>query len=66
MRISVLAIVNPPPLPVMPGAFNFRRQMYFDGLGGTGYALGPVNSGTGRRKKRLVAVLGKIAQQRAP
>ncbi len=42
MRISVLAIVNPPPLPVMPGAFNFRRQMYFDGLGGTGYALGPV------------------------
>lgn len=42
MRISVLAIVNPPPLPVMPGAFDFRRQMYFDRLGGTGYALGPV------------------------
>jgi len=42
MQISVLAIINPPPLPVMPGAFDFRRQMFFNGLGGTGYALGPV------------------------
>lgn len=42
MRISVPAVVNPPPLPILPGAFDFRRQMYFDSLGGTGYALGSV------------------------
>jgi len=42
MRISVLAVLNPPSPPVMPGAFDFRRHMFFQQIGGTGYILGPV------------------------
>lgn len=42
MRVSVLAILNAPSSPVMPGAFDFRRHMFFERIGGTGYAIGPV------------------------
>ncbi len=31
----------PPPAPSMPGAYDFQRRAWFDGLGAVGYALGP-------------------------
>ncbi|MGQ0526771.1 MAG: ComEC/Rec2 family competence protein [Alphaproteobacteria bacterium] len=37
-RIRVLAALNPPSPPVMPGAFDFQRYMYFQGIGGLGFA----------------------------
>jgi competence protein ComEC len=33
-RISVRAVLTPPPPPAVPGAYDFQRQAYFDGLGG--------------------------------
>lgn len=39
-RIDVLAHLQPPSPPVAPGAFDFRRQAYFQQLGATGFALG--------------------------
>jgi competence protein ComEC len=36
---QVLAVLRPPPEPAMPGAFDFARSAWFQGLGGVGYAL---------------------------
>lgn len=41
-RILVYARLAPPGGPVEPGGFDFRRFAWFRGLGGIGYALGPV------------------------
>lgn len=42
-RIGVRATLGPPSRPVAPGAFDFRRQFYFDRIGGIGFALGHVH-----------------------
>jgi competence protein ComEC len=39
-HIEVLARLGPPPEPVMPGARNMRRELYFDGIGATGFSYG--------------------------
>lgn len=39
-RISVSAVLNDPAGPAMPGAFDFRRYAYFEGLGAVGFAVG--------------------------
>lgn len=41
MPIRLFAIVNPPPAPASPGAYDFGRGAYFEGLGGTAFALSP-------------------------
>lgn len=38
--LSVRAILLPLSAPVAPGAFDFQRHAYFQGLGATGYAIG--------------------------
>ncbi|HXQ42674.1 MAG TPA: ComEC/Rec2 family competence protein [Candidatus Udaeobacter sp.] len=43
-RIRVRANLGPPSRPVAPGAFDFRRQFYFDRIGGIGFVLGHVHS----------------------
>ncbi len=40
-RIRVRAVVRPAALPVMPDGFQFQRFLYFDGIGGVSYAVGP-------------------------
>ncbi|MGE4219186.1 MAG: ComEC/Rec2 family competence protein [Alphaproteobacteria bacterium] len=40
MRIAVLARLDPPPEPSAPGAYDFRMQAWFAGIGGVGFALG--------------------------
>lgn len=47
-RISALAILRPPPPPVMPGAFDFQRRAYFLGIGAYGFVLGDISRGDGR------------------
>lgn len=37
--IRVRAIVNPPPPPASPGAYDFARDSYFRGVGGVGLAM---------------------------
>ncbi|MEC9347405.1 MAG: ComEC/Rec2 family competence protein [Pseudomonadota bacterium] len=41
-RVSVLAVLTPPSAPVEPGAFDFQRHAFYRGIGGYGYAVGPV------------------------
>lgn len=36
-RVRVLAGLMPPSLPVMPGAFDFQRYLYFQGIGAVGF-----------------------------
>lgn len=36
-RISMMANLMPPSEPIMPGGFNFRRHLYFQGIGGVGF-----------------------------
>tara|TARA_R110001599_G_scaffold11180_2_gene53570 strand:+ start:3368 stop:5473 length:2106 start_codon:yes stop_codon:yes gene_type:complete len=38
-RLSMLAILRPPPPPVMPGAFDFQRHAYFLKIGAYGFSL---------------------------
>ncbi len=39
-RLRLLAILQPPPGPAAPDAFDFARRAYFDGIGAVGFALG--------------------------
>lgn len=39
--VRLRGILQPPPPPVAPGAFDFARQAWFQGLGGVGFALAP-------------------------
>lgn len=54
-RISLTAILMPPPAPVAPGAFDFARQAWFKGIGGVGFAVS---------RARLVSAAGE-AKSRA-
>lgn len=38
-RVRVLAKLHPPSPPVMPGAFDFQRFYFFQGIGALGFAL---------------------------
>ncbi|MGA0545658.1 ComEC/Rec2 family competence protein [Brevundimonas sp. VNH65] len=38
--IRLYAILNPPPAPAAPGAYDFGRNAWFQGLGGVAFALG--------------------------
>ena len=40
--VRVRALVRPPMPPAYPGAWDLQRDAFFSGLGGSGYALGPV------------------------
>jgi competence protein ComEC len=39
--VRFVALLNPPPPPAAPGAFDFARSAYFIGVGGVGVALKP-------------------------
>jgi competence protein ComEC len=39
--IKIVADLQPPAPPAIPGAFDFRRQAYFERLGGVGFSLQP-------------------------
>ncbi|MBK1663278.1 competence protein ComEC [Rhodospirillum rubrum] len=44
-RIAVLGRLAPPPTPVAPGVFDFARGLWFERIGGVGFALGPLRGG---------------------
>lgn len=65
-RIEVLAGLNPPGAPSLPGGFDFRRHLYFQGIGGVGFAYGkalilaePERSGFGDFIERIRLWVGE-------
>ncbi|MGQ0484260.1 MAG: ComEC/Rec2 family competence protein [Hyphomicrobiales bacterium] len=42
-RIAVKARLQPLPSPVIPGGFDYGRQLWFEGIGGTGLSTGPLD-----------------------
>lgn len=38
--VALRAVLSPPPEPVAPGAFDYARHLYFQGIGGVGYYVG--------------------------
>ncbi|MEO1066441.1 MAG: ComEC/Rec2 family competence protein [Pseudomonadota bacterium] len=39
-RVRLRASLKPPPGPVLPGGYDFGRDLYFKGIGATGFSLG--------------------------
>jgi competence protein ComEC len=39
--IQLLAVINTPPQPASPGAYDFARDAYFESVGGVGFSLSP-------------------------
>ena len=39
--IRIRALVDPPPAPAAPGAYDFARDAWFESLGGVGLAMRP-------------------------
>ena len=64
--ISVRAGVMPLPAPAAPGAWDFQRQSYFNGLGGIAFSLGrveiTVNAAT-TESDTLGLVVARLRQQ---
>jgi competence protein ComEC len=40
--VALKGMVNAPPPPASPGSYDFARDAFFDGVGGVGFALTPV------------------------
>ena len=43
MRIKTRAMLLPLPEPVLPGGYDFGRHLWFQGLGGVGFAIAPID-----------------------
>ena len=44
--IRLLAVVNAPPPPASPGAYDFARDAFFESVGGVGFTLAPPQAWT--------------------
>lgn len=42
-RVSLLAKLTPPAVPVLPDSFDYARHFYFEGIGGLGFALSGIS-----------------------
>jgi competence protein ComEC len=42
--VQMLAVINTPPQPASPGAYDFARDAYFESVGGVGFTLSPPQS----------------------
>lgn len=51
-RLETRAVLNPPSRPVLPGAYDFARQAWFQRLGAVGFAYGPVSVSKGSARGR--------------
>lgn len=71
--VSVRAVLQPPPAPAAPGAFDYARDAWFQGLGALGYAVqapvqleGPVRDGIGRRIARWRQAISERIREAVP
>jgi competence protein ComEC len=59
--VTLLAMVNAPPPPASPGAYDFARDAFFESVGGVGFALGaPTRWTTLQRPPWRLAVTMRI------
>lgn len=42
-RVRIRATLRPPPMPVLPGAYDFGRRAWFEGLGAIGFSFSAVD-----------------------
>jgi competence protein ComEC len=56
-RIDVFAKLSPPSAPASPGAYDFQRRSWFQGLGAVGFAMGRVRPGAGGMEESWSPVL---------
>jgi competence protein ComEC len=70
-RVRLVAELQPPMRPVAPGAYDQRRQLWFDGIGGTGWAVrrferardltgGEAPSGVAQLRRDVVDRIGQV------
>ncbi len=57
-RIAVKAMLAPLPSPVIPGGFDYGRQLWLDGIGGTGRVVAPIEILAGETPFRLRMAAG--------
>ena len=73
-RVRLLAVLQPPPEPSIPGGYDFSRKAYFERVGAVGYALGAaraagdsMDSGLDGRLSRLrEALTRRIVEAAGP
>ena len=73
-RVRLLAVLQPPPEPSIPGGYDFARKAFFERVGAVGYALGAarpvadaVEGGLDGRLSRLrEALTRRIVQAAGP
>lgn len=63
--VACPAMLNPPPGPVAPGAYDFARRAWFERLGGVGFVTGPCRLAELGPPSGLLAVGLAVAQARA-
>jgi competence protein ComEC len=56
-RIDVFAKLSPPSAPASPGAYDFQRRSWFQGLGAVGFAMGRVRPAAGGMEESWSPVL---------
>lgn len=66
-RVAVRAYLMPPPPAALPGAYDYALRAWFDGIGATGRALGPVRliepgrDGAGLRQRLEAHILSRLS-----
>src|SRR5690606_24497021 len=63
--VRVFGILNPPPPPASPGAYDFGRNAYFQGLGGTLFALGETRPAQLEPPPWRVRVMSRVTAARS-
>lgn len=61
--ISALAKIDPPSQAVAPGAYDFRRHLFFEGIGGVGFAYSGATVIEDARRGGAALMLERIRQK---
>ena len=61
-QVRVRAVLMPPPGPALPGAFDFQRKAFFDGLGAVGYAVGRIQLVEARSQSTIGDRVARLRQ----
>ena len=61
-RVTLLAILQPPPSPSLPGGYDFARAAWFSRIGAVGYSLGAPRSVTPATERSATTAIARIRQ----